>query len=115
MLPVLHALEHAKVVQPFMLPVLHALEHLIFCGLVALEFICHDHSWYKALLLEELVKESLGCLSISMTLHQDVKHVAFRVKLTIPCPSINESFIDGNCWVRRGIRGIVNLMEKIQN
>ena len=69
----------AKVVQPFVLPVLQALEHLILGGLVALEFICHDHSWYKALLLEELAKESLGCLSILMTLHQDVKHVAFRI------------------------------------
>ena len=72
----------AKVVQPFVLPVLQALEHLILGGLVALEFICHDHSWYKALLLEELAKESLGCLSISMTLHQDVKHVAFRIYRT---------------------------------
>lgn len=58
---------------------LHALEYLVLSRFIAPQFVGHDHSWYKALLLEELAKESLGCPSISVALHQAVKHIAFRI------------------------------------
>lgn len=72
----------AKVVQSLVLLMLHALEHLVLGSFVALQLVRYDHAWYKALLLEELAKESLGCLGISMTLHQEVKHVALRIYCT---------------------------------
>jgi hypothetical protein len=62
-----------------MLAVLYTLEHLVFSSFVANELVRHYHSWNKALLLEELAEESLGCLRISLALHQDVEHLTFTI------------------------------------
>ncbi len=65
-----------SIIQPLVRSVLYTLEHLILGSFVAFQLVCHDHSWYKALLLEEFAEKPLGCLGIPMPLHQDVEHVA---------------------------------------
>ena len=71
-----------SIIQSFVLSMFYAFQHLFLCRFVTRELVGDDDSWCETLLLEQLAKETLGCLCISLSLHQDIQHGP----LCIHCP-----------------------------
>ncbi len=68
-----------SIVQPLVLAMLNTRHDLSFRRAVALQLICDDHSWHVLQALQQLAEEPLGCFLTSLTLHQDVQHVAILI------------------------------------
>ncbi len=62
----------SPVVQPLVLSVFYPLEYLLLRCSIALELVGDDHSWRKALSLEQFSEELLSSTFIPSALHQDV-------------------------------------------
>jgi hypothetical protein len=43
------------------------------------QFVSDNHLWHEPLFLQRLTEKSLRCLSVSMSLQQDIQHVSFTV------------------------------------
>ncbi len=68
-----------SIIQSLVLSVLDTLEHLVFGGFVAFQFICHQHSWNKALLFQQFTEKALCRLCVSMPLHQNIEYAAICI------------------------------------